>query len=105
MKPATPVSSIKEGINRRFFVAIETLVSLGKVSSLESFCKESGLSAPRYRELRQTYGLTPKPGRVSRYKYIEHEGLYFLVAKYGISAEWLLTGKGKIFKNEANYKI
>lgn len=32
-------STISEGINRRFFEAIEAIVSLGKVSALEAFVR------------------------------------------------------------------
>lgn len=104
MKPKTR-TAIEIGVNRRFFQAIEVLVSLGRVSSLEAFCKEAGLSAPRYRETRFTYGITPRTDKVSRYKSIEIEALYYLVAKYSISSDWLLTGRGKMLQYEADNKI
>ena len=34
------ITPIEDGVNRRFFQAIEALVSLGRLSALESFCKE-----------------------------------------------------------------
>lgn len=101
MKTTKVVTPITEGINRRFFIAIEALVSLGRVSALESFCKEAGLSPSRYRETRLTYGVTPNPcSKPSRYKTIEFEALYSLINNYGISAEWLLVGRGKMFKQQ-----
>lgn len=90
------LTKIEDGVNRRFFEAIEMLVSLDRLSALESFCNEAGLSPPRYREARYTYGVTPRTGKVSRYKTIEVEGLYYLVFNYSVSADWLLTGRGKI---------
>ena len=77
MNRKTPkvVTAIEDGVNRRFFQAIEALVSLGRLSSLESFCNEAGVSAPRYREIRFTYGVTPRTDKVSRYKSIEIECL------------------------------
>lgn len=72
------ITPIEDGVNRRFFQAIEALVSLGRLSALESFCKEAGLSA-------------------SRYKSIQIEALYYLVAKYSVSSDWLLTGRGNMF--------
>lgn len=89
-------SPISEGVNRRFFEAIETLVSLGKISALDSFCSLYNLSAPRYREMRLTYGVSPKPGYSSRYKNIEIEAIYSLVVNYPISPRWLITGRGKM---------
>lgn len=91
------ITPIEDGVNRRFFQAIEALVSLGRLSALESFCKEAGLSASRYRETRFVYGVTPRPGKVSRYKSIQIEALYYLAAKYSVSSDWLLTGWGNMF--------
>ncbi|MFR8262695.1 MAG: hypothetical protein ACLU95_03180 [Bacteroides stercoris] len=78
------------------FEAIEAIVSLGKVSALEAFCTLYDLSAPRYREMRLTYGVSPKPGYQSRYKNIEVEAIYSLVVNYPISSRWLITGRGKM---------
>lgn len=86
-------SPISDGINRRFFEAIE---AMGKVSALEAFCTLYDLSAPRYREMRLTYGVSPKPGYQSRYKNIEVEAIYSLVVNYPISSRWLITGRGKM---------
>ncbi|MDR2009909.1 MAG: hypothetical protein LBQ22_05460 [Bacteroidales bacterium] len=106
MKTTKVITPIVEGINRRFFVAMEAIVSLGRVSSLESFCKLYGLSPSRYREIRLTYGITPNPNsKPSRYKQIELEALHSLCINYSISTEWLLLGRGKMFKNETNRKI
>lgn len=91
-------SIISEGVNKRFFEAIEALVNLGKVSALDSFCTLYDLSAPRYREMRLTYGVSPKIGHISRYKNIEIEAIYSLVANYPISSRWLITGRGKMLK-------
>ncbi len=85
---------IKAEISRRFFVAIERLVELNKLASLESFCTLSGLSAPRYRELRLGYGVSPKLNYKPRYNGIELEAAYYLTANYPVSAKWLLTGRG-----------
>ena len=84
-------SPISEAINRRFFVAIDMLVNLGKIDSF---------SAPRYRETRLGYGITPKPGYQPRYKNLEVEALYIMVANYPISAHWLLTGRGEMMTDK-----
>lgn len=64
--------------------------------ALEAFCTLYDLSAPRYREMRLTYGVSPKPGYQSRYKNIEVEAIYSLVVNYPISSRWLITGRGKM---------
>ena len=77
-------SPISEAINRRFFVAIDMLVNLGKIDSLSHFCELHNLSAPRYREMRLGYGTTPKPGYQTRYKNLEVELilLWWLIILY-----------------------
>lgn len=87
---------IKEEVSRRFFLALERLIELDKVASLESFCNLHGLSAPRYRELRLGYGVSPKPNYKPRYRGIELEAAHYLVGCYPVSAIWLLTGRGKM---------
>ncbi|MDR1459695.1 MAG: hypothetical protein LBI60_05730 [Bacteroidales bacterium] len=100
------VTPVMEGINRRFFAAVDALINLGRLKSLEALCKEFDLHPPRYREMRLTYGVTPNPNsKPSRYVNLEIDAIYQLCYKYQVSPEWLLLGRGKMFKNEANRKI
>ncbi len=89
-------SPVSEAVNRRFFVAIDTLVSLGLVNSMGAFCTACGLFSSRYRSMRLQYGQTPKVGYTSLYKNIEVVALCAMVANYPISATWLLTGRGEM---------
>ena len=89
-----PPSAIQEAVNRRFFAAVETLVSTGAIRSLSGFIIDCGLHAPRYREMRQQYGAEPVGG--SRYTAVETEALYHLCADHHVSASWLLTGRGRM---------
>ncbi len=89
-----PPSAIQEAVNRRFFAAVETLVAAGVMRSLSGFVIECGLHAPRYREMRQQYGVEPVGN--SRYTAVETEALYYLCTEYGVSASWLLTGRGRM---------
>jgi len=88
-------SPISEGVSRRFFQAIDALVTYKLVSALESFCVDNNLSASRYREMRFEYGVNPT-GKVSRYKNVEIEAIYALVANFPVSAGWLITGRGNM---------
>jgi hypothetical protein len=95
-----------DGVNRRFFAAVDVLVSTGHVNSLEALCKEFDLHSSRYREMRLTYGIIPNPNsKPSRYINIEIDAIYRLCNDYPISAEWLLLGHGKMLKDEADGKI
>ncbi len=77
-------------------MAVERLTELQKVHSLEDFCNRAGLSAPRYRDLRLGFGVTPKPNYKPRYNGIELEAAHYLISNFPISAKWLLTGAGKM---------
>ena len=89
-------SPVSEGVSRRFFLSIATLVNAGQVNSLESFCNANKLSPPRYRAMRLEYGTNPKPGYVSAYKNVEIEAVYAIVANFPVSADWLITGRGEM---------
>jgi len=39
-----------------------------------------------------------EPEKISRYKFIDIQALYYLVKDYKISAHWLLTGEGDVFR-------
>ena len=106
MRTPKRVSPVMDGINRRFFVAVNALVTMGRVNSLEALCKEFDLHPPRYREMRLTYGVTPNPNsKPSRYVNLEIDAIYHLCNKYSVSSEWLILGRGKMFKNETRGKI
>jgi hypothetical protein len=92
-----------DGINRRYFMAVWTLVNEGRVNSLEALCKEIDLHPPRYREMRLTYGVAPGPNsKSSRYVNIEMDAIYHLCDKYLLSAEWLILGRGKMFQTDGD---
>jgi hypothetical protein len=106
MRTAKRVTPVMDGINRRFFTAVDALVTMGRVNSLEALCKEFDLHPPRYREMRLTYGVTPNPNsKPSRYINLEIDAIYHLCDKYSVSSEWLILGRGKMFRNETNGKI
>lgn len=100
-------SPISEAVNRRFFMALDAIVTYKLTPSQDAFFIEHDLSAPRYREMRLQYGVAPTTGKQSRYKNIEIEAIYTLVAFYPVSANWLITGRGNMLtrkitaKNEA----
>lgn len=91
------ITNIEHGVNVRFFEAIEALVLLDKISSLSGFCLDHGLSPAKYREMRFSFGVAPRTDVQSRYVSVNIECLYYLVVDFGVSSDWLLTGKGGMF--------
>lgn len=73
-------------INKRFFEAIDELKRLRKIRGLQTFTRRYEINRWNLISVRDnptTYQLKP-------------EYLSFLVEGYGISPEWLLTGRGKM---------
>ena len=91
-----PVRDQAREIQNRFFEALERLMELKHISNLSSFCSEYNLHRPKYSNLRTLSKDKSKPG--TGYKFIDLDALSYLVKDYNISAEWLLLGKGDMFK-------
>jgi hypothetical protein len=83
-----PIRPVAAEIQNRFFKALNVLIRQGKIHTLNSFCLKYGLHKSKYYELRDG----------GNYKFIDIDALNYLVKDYGVSADWLLTGKGTMFK-------
>ena len=83
-----PVRPEAAKIQSRFFKAMDSLIRKNKISALNEFCLKYGLHKSKYYELRDG----------GHYKFIDIDALTYLVKDYGISADWLLTGRGGMFK-------
>ena len=104
MKTIKVLSEITRSINSRFFQALQHLMDEGKIASLESFCKENGLSRPKYSEFRKNYIPGQDEPSQSRYKLLDFEAVHSLVTRHKISAEWLITGFGPMIKKRPEKK-
>ena len=102
--PKAEITAIQTMVNRRFFTAIEALVERGDIKSLSGFITQCELHAPRYREMRAVYGIRPTMGSSSRYVAVETEALFYLIARYHVSADWLMTGRGRMIEHNETYR-
>jgi len=71
-------------VNERFFIAMDRLEQLGKIKNMFNFCAVHDLTYSNYHRMMKHNTRTPS-------FYV----LNLLAEKYGVSAEWLLTGKGE----------
>lgn len=94
---AKTVRKRAQELQSRFFEAFEILNGNGTIKSLQSFCEHYELHRPKYSNLRNHHTM-PEDG--TGYKFIDIDALSYLVTDYGISAEWLLTGRGGMFKQK-----
>lgn len=85
-----------QAIQDRFFQAIDILIESDKIKSLQAFCTEYGLHRPKYSNLRTYSNDKTKAG--TGYKFIDIDALSYLVKDFGVSSEWLLAGKGGMFR-------
>ena len=75
-------------ITKRFFEAIDMLSSQKRIRGLQTFTREYGLNYWNIQTLKKDPNI----------RVLKPECLNYLVVDFGVSAEWLLTGKGHMFK-------
>ena len=75
-------------VTNRFFEAIETLKKKKKMRGLQTFTNKYGLNRWNI----NTVKWNPEKS------VLKPEWIVYLVRDYGISSEWILLGKGDMFK-------
>lgn len=81
-------SFIEVQINQRFFQALEQVISLGLIRGVQTFTREHNI------DRRNLLRVKKEPTDNS----LNIEWIYHLVNDFNISADWILTGKGSMFK-------
>lgn len=78
----------QEGIDvvNRFYEAIDKLIEVGKLKGKQTFCTRYGI------DKRNFYLHKKESGKHN----FNVSWLVYIVSDYGVSAKWLLSGKGKI---------
>lgn len=79
----------KNEISSRFIEAYNRLLSLGKTSDKKDFAGKIGVSPSMVTEIskgRSSVGLT---------------AIQNIVLEFGVSADWILTGRGDVFSSES----
>lgn len=84
-------------IQRRFFEALDLAISLGKISGLKGFCDDHKFNRTKYSRIKNSLD---KPIEETTYKMIDLDALSALCRDFGVSAEWLLLGRGKMLKSD-----
>lgn len=81
-------------LQKRFFEAIDELIAKEKLAGLQTFCTTHNLHKAKYSNLRSA---ARNPEHESAYKFIDIDAIIYIVTDYGVSCQWLITGKGKMF--------
>lgn len=82
-------------ITRRFFQALNLAIELGKIDGVKGFCTAHHLNRVKYATLKNDI---EKPVDEMQYKTIDIDALAAICFDFGVSADWLLTGRGKMLK-------
>ncbi len=84
-------------IQRRFFEALDVLITSGELSGLKEFCDNHKLNRTKYSRIKN--GLS-KPLEESLYKMIDIDALAAICSDFGVSPKWLLLGRGEMLKTK-----
>ncbi len=85
-------------IQRRFFEALDVVIGMGQCGGLQTFCKEHGLNRVKYSNIRSEMRKPAEEAKPTNYKVIDLDAMSHLCRDFHVSPEWLLLGKGKMFK-------
>ena len=86
-------------IQRRFFEALDFAIDSGASAGLKGFCEEHDFNRTKYSRIRSAID---KPLEDMRYKLIDIDALACLCEDFGVSADWLLLGRGGMLKTDGN---
>lgn len=75
-------------IMERFYSALEAIIAKGEIRGIATFCKLYDI------DRRNFYAQRNDPNR----NIFQMSWLQVMVKDFGVNAEWLLTGKGRMFK-------
>ena len=75
-------------INKRFFEALDMVVASRMIRGVATFCNEHNID-------RRNLIKTQKSPTEQR---VKTEWIYFLATDFNISADWIITGRGGMFK-------
>lgn len=85
---------VNTAITQRFYEALHVLIEGGVIRGRQTYCRLHGI------DKRNFYTQEKEPAR----SIMQLFWIVPMVELYGINANWLFTGKGKMFKAGANKK-
>ena len=86
-------TQITKNIMERFYAALDAIIAKGDLRGVNTFCT-------RYEIDRRNFIAQRKD--LDR-GWFQVSWLYPMVKEFGVSAEWLLTGSGRMFKKQTKW--
>lgn len=85
-------------IQRRFFQALELAIDSGLINGLKGFCENHSLNRVKYCNIKMELNKSLSERKETNYKIIDLDALTYICNDFKVSPEWLLLGRGKMFK-------
>lgn len=85
-------------IQKRFFEALDIAIESGALpGGLKEFCNDHGLNRVKYSSIKNDLKRKEEEVKPHSYKVIDIDALAHICRDFGVSPEWLLFGRGKMF--------
>jgi hypothetical protein len=78
-------------IIERLYTALDAIIAMKQLRGVQTYCRLYGIDTRNFKAQRKN----PDRG------WFQVSWLLPLVKEYGVNAEWLLTGIGRMFKNQS----
>lgn len=83
-------SPITKQIIERFYSALDAIIEMDKIAGIATYCRLYDIDRRNFYAQRKDLDRG----------YFQVSWLYPMVNEYGVSAEWLILGRGRMFKRE-----
>ena len=84
-------TQVTKNVMERFYSALDAIIAKGDIKGVNKYCKLYEIDRRNFIAQRKD----PERG------WFQVSWLYPMVKEYGVSAEWLLTGVGRMFKQQS----
>lgn len=85
-------------IQKRFFEALDVAIESGTINGLKGFCDNHSLNRVKYCNIKAELTKPLSERKKTNYKIIDLDALAYICNDFKVSPEWLLLGRGKMFK-------
>lgn len=81
---------ITKHIMERFYAALDAIIARGDIRGVNTYCRLYEIDRRNFIAQRKDLDRG----------WFQASWLFPMVSKYGVSAEWLITGEGRMFRNQ-----
>ena len=83
-------TAITKQIIERFYSSLDAIIAMGKIKGIATYCRLYDIDRRNFYAQRKDLDRG----------WFQVSWLHPMVSEYGVSAEWLILGRGRMFKGE-----